>query len=196
VHTTHFRDCEKKKKKKKKEEEKPKQQQQPMEGSDSSYYGQSLNLGGEFKKLLDDLKVGSKEEVTVKKGFSTKSDVFSYSIVLWEMATRCFMGEYKTPYYADNKSLRIDAAILIQVAKKGLRPNIRPEIPASLSTLIQWCWNAEPNRRPSCLTILQQLQHIEQEYNQNKFRWNKCYVFNTNTNSNTTAAATTTKKAS
>lgn len=42
-----------------------------------------------------------------------------------ELVTRCFMGEYKTPYYSDNKALQHDAAVLVQVARKGLRPSIR-----------------------------------------------------------------------
>jgi hypothetical protein len=69
--------------------------------------------------------------------------------VLWELVTRAFMGEYKAPYYSDNKGLQHDAAILIQVARKGLRPSIRNEIPTCLSTLVQWCWNQDPGKRPT-----------------------------------------------
>lgn len=37
------------------------------------------------------------------------------------MVVRCYMGEYKTPFYSDNKSIPFDATILMQVAKKGMQ---------------------------------------------------------------------------
>eukprot|EP01117_Protostelium_nocturnum_P006194 TRINITY_DN2234_c0_g1_i2.p1 TRINITY_DN2234_c0_g1~~TRINITY_DN2234_c0_g1_i2.p1 ORF type:complete len:1771 (+),score=730.99 TRINITY_DN2234_c0_g1_i2:165-5477(+) len=106
-------------------------------------------------------------------GYSTKSDVFSFAIILWEMVARCVSGEYKTPYYSDNKTLQYDAAVLIQVAKKNLRPLIRPETPTDFATLLQWCWNKSPDLRPTTLTIVKQLEQIQEDFNTNKTKWAK-----------------------
>jgi hypothetical protein len=148
--------------------------------------GSMGNLSSELKSLLEDIKSKG-----LDRGWSSKSDVFSFSIVLWELCTRCYYGEYKTPYYSDNKALKYDAAIVIQgnivdsvdvlmsiVAKKGLRPIINSNIPKTLQVLIQKCWNQDPSKRPDFDAVLEELEYIQQEYEQNKFTWNKCYVFN------------------
>jgi len=131
------------------------------------------NLSKELKSLLDEIKLKG-----LDRGWSTKSDVFSFSIVLWELCTRAYFGEYKTPYYSDNKSLKYDAAIVIQVAKKALRPVISPQIPKGLSALIQKCWAQDPSKRPDLDSVVKELSYIHDDYEQNKFSWNKCYVFN------------------
>ncbi len=106
------------------------------------------------------------------KGSKPTSNIFR------ELSTRAYYGEYKTPYYSDNKSLKYDAAVVIQVAKKGLRPIIHADIPKSLANLIKKCWSADPSKRPDMSAILEELDYIQQDYEQNKFVWNKCYVFN------------------
>jgi len=103
---------------------------------------------------------------------------FSFSIVLWELCTRAYYSEYRTPYYSDNKALKYDAAVVIQVAKKGLRPIINSQTPKPLSNLIQKCWGPDPSKRPDMGQILEELDYIQQDYDTNKFVWNKCYLFN------------------
>jgi len=112
------------------------------------------------------------------RGFSTKSDVYSFSICFWELATRCFVGEYRTPFYSDNKNLQYDAAILIQVARKGLRPILKPGIPSALRTLIEWCWQQNPDARPNTEVILNQLKNLEDNYNSNPSIWNQAFAYN------------------
>lgn len=47
--------------------------------------------------------------------FTTKSDVYSFSIVLWEMVVRVLTGRYCEPY-SDIPGLTFDFQIIIQVA--------------------------------------------------------------------------------
>eukprot|EP01119_Soliformovum_irregulare_P018627 TRINITY_DN575_c0_g1_i1.p1 TRINITY_DN575_c0_g1~~TRINITY_DN575_c0_g1_i1.p1 ORF type:complete len:1549 (+),score=441.45 TRINITY_DN575_c0_g1_i1:27-4673(+) len=127
-------------------------------------------------RLDEELSNGLKDPPLLPgSGFTTKSDVYSYAIVLWEMTMRTFMGEYKIPYFSDNKNLKHDASILIQVATNSLRPKLRPEIPASLQSLIEWCWQQDPEQRPSFETICEHLTRLEQDI-QKKPEWKKCYL--------------------
>ena len=146
----------------------------------------SQKLGSELNSVMQDMKEKNSNLV----GWTTKSDVFSFSVVIWELATRCFYGVYRTPYYSDYKHLKFDAAILIQVAKKGiyiynfiknklkigLRPIIRKEIPDPIKFLITKCWDQTPTNRPDFETILPMLKEIEDDYNKHKQIWEKCYI--------------------
>jgi len=108
-------------------------------------------------------------EIYFGKKFSTKSDVFSLGIIIWEYMARMFTGEYQRPYKEFN--FKIDFQILINVAKKGKRPTIPPETPESLKNLITSCWSAEPTDRPETAQILSTLREIQQEYENNKGAW-------------------------
>lgn len=44
-------------------------------------------LTGEWETLMKDIS-DDKSGLPIKKGFSSKSDIFSFSIVLWEMVAR------------------------------------------------------------------------------------------------------------
>jgi hypothetical protein len=83
---------------------------------------------------------------------------------------RAFYGIYKIPY--SESKIQHEAAIIIQSAKFGLRPEIRKELPSSLSALIQWCWSETPDKRPSFDTILAQLEKVNQEFLQHEDKWN------------------------
>lgn len=65
--------------------------------------------------------------------------------------------------------LQYDAAILVQVAKKALRPVIRPGIPSGtrqmsidmcahqcigLRTLMEWTWQQNPDARPRYVLLV------------------------------------------
>ncbi|KAG0522031.1 hypothetical protein BDA96_07G002300 [Sorghum bicolor] len=87
-------------------------------------------------------------EIINHKPYDYKADVFSFAIVLWELATS------KVPY--DNMT-PLQAAL-------GVRQGLRLDIPASvhprLTKLIRQCWDEDPDLRPTFAEIMIELQDI------------------------------------
>lgn len=81
--------------------------------------------------------------------YSSSSDVFSYGVVLWEMATLA-----SQPYQglSNEQVLRyvIDGGIME-------RPDNCPEV---LHKLMHRCWHHRPSARPSFLDIIDYLEHL------------------------------------
>ncbi len=94
-------------------------------------------------------------EVFEAKGYTTKADVYSYGIVLWELWTR------QEPYQGLNK-----AQIIIGVTQNTLRPALPDEaskkqmtaVESEYVALMTACWAHEPELRPSFAQILERLQ--------------------------------------
>ncbi|XP_066351897.1 serine/threonine-protein kinase STY46-like isoform X2 [Miscanthus floridulus] len=87
-------------------------------------------------------------EIINHKPYDYKADVFSFAIVLWELATS------KVPY--DNMT-PLQAAL-------GVRQGLRLDTPASvhprLTKLIRQCWDEDPDVRPTFAEIIIELQDI------------------------------------
>ena len=83
---------------------------------------------------------------------SQKSDVYSFSIVLWEMISG------KLPF-ADKSNLQAAVAVSLH----GLRPTIPEDCPKSLCSLIERCWDKDPNVRPEFEEVLSELRAIMEE---------------------------------
>ncbi|RZB44261.1 serine/threonine-protein kinase STY46-like [Glycine soja] len=90
-------------------------------------------------------------EVINHQPYDQKADVFSFSIVLWELVTA------KVPY---------DTMTPLQAAL-GVRQGLRPELPKDghpkLLELMQRCWEAIPSHRPSFNEITIELENLLQE---------------------------------
>ncbi|KYQ99908.1 ankyrin repeat-containing protein [Tieghemostelium lacteum] len=114
-------------------------------------------------------------EVYHGQQFSAKSDVYSIAMILWELVTRCINARYERPF-SEFKNLQHDFQIIIQTAKKNLRPTIPPTCPPSLVELIKTCWDHEPDKRPNCSETLKRLYEIEAEYKANASLWDKAIV--------------------
>ena len=69
--------------------------------------------------------------------------------------------------------------VIIQTAKKGLRPTIPENCPVSLSDLMNQCWQPEASNRLDCKQILDKLDTIQSEYAANNDSWDSLLSSNT-----------------
>ncbi|XP_019453355.1 PREDICTED: serine/threonine-protein kinase STY8-like isoform X2 [Lupinus angustifolius] len=119
-----------------------------------------LNQGGEMTAETGTYRWMAPEYLTViifshkvinHQPYDQKADVFSFSIVLWELVTA------KVPY---------DTMTPLQAAL-GVRQGLRPELPKhghpKLLDLMQRCWEGVPNNRPSFHEITVELENLLQE---------------------------------
>ncbi|XP_072972628.1 serine/threonine-protein kinase STY8-like isoform X2 [Typha angustifolia] len=90
-------------------------------------------------------------EVINHKPYDHKADVFSFAIVLWELATS------KVPY--DNLT-PLQAALGV---RQGMRPDIPRHMHPGLSDLMKRCWEENPTKRPSFSTITRELEELFQQ---------------------------------
>jgi len=97
-------------------------------------------------------------EVFKGQGSTTKSDIFSFGIILWELATRCVVGSWCQPY-TDIPNTKYDH-IWLKAVGNGLRPTLHPTIPKQLSSLIQRCWDQNPDVRPTFNSIIAELEAV------------------------------------
>ncbi|XP_031116153.1 serine/threonine-protein kinase STY46-like [Ipomoea triloba] len=92
-------------------------------------------------------------EVINHQAYDQRADVFSFAIVLWELATA------KVPY---NTMTPLQAAV-------GVRQGLRPEIPTDshpkLVELMQRSWKEGPSDRPSFSDLRVQLEELLKDVN-------------------------------
>ena len=87
-------------------------------------------------------------EVAENKPISKKCDVFSFSLIVWEMM------ECKIPYHNAASDILASLAII-----SGERPPISAQWPAYLSSLTQACWSPAPKDRPTFDDIITSLEN-------------------------------------
>jgi hypothetical protein len=85
-----------------------------------------------------------------------KSDVYSYGVILWEIATG------KQPF----EKLNVYRITYLQGGKDYNREtdNPIPKEPPSMAKLIKWCWNKDPKDRPD---MSQAVPVLQEEYEKN-----------------------------
>jgi insulin-like growth factor 1 receptor len=94
--------------------------------------------------------------------YVTKSDVWSYGVVMWEMATLA-----EEPY----QGMPHDEVVRVIIYENG-KPDIRESFPDSLKEVMEMCWKRYPDDRPSFVDIC---KHLE-SYANERFR-NTAFVF-------------------
>lgn len=81
---------------------------------------------------------------------TTKSDVYSFAIVLWEMASG------KLPYDEIAKDWKVQKFVI-----EGGRPTVPEDWPLNYRALVQSCWDPLPEKRPSFEEVEKMLTDIE-----------------------------------
>ncbi|RHZ82923.1 hypothetical protein Glove_103g24 [Diversispora epigaea] len=113
------------------------------------WYISDLGLSGPADKPLNSI-YGNlpyvAPEVYCGQIYTTKSDIYSVGILMWEVIT----GE--TPY-GDHEH---DSDLAFSIAS-GYRPTISENIPLEYATLMKKCWDANPDNRPDANIILDEI---------------------------------------
>lgn len=114
-------------------------------------------------------------EVYFGEKFTTKSDVYSIGILLWEMVNRCITKAYLHPF-EEYPELTMDFQILIAATKKNQRPTTPASCPQELKDLIANCVEREPAKRPTTEELTTKLKALEEQYKKNQAAWDKAIV--------------------
>jgi len=93
------------------------------------------------------------ELFNLKPKFSTKSDIYAFGMIMWEIAAR------QIPYCGANP-----AVIKHCVMMEGQREEIPSDCPEGYADLIQKCWDQVPANRPSIDSVIETLSHIKRAY--------------------------------
>jgi serine/threonine protein kinase len=94
-------------------------------------------------------------EVALGKSYNQTVDVYSFAIIIWQIARG------KVPF--ENLGRK---AFLNKVVREGLRPPLDPAWPDSFKTLLIMCWHEDRLKRPSFGVVCMELEKILQEANE------------------------------
>lgn len=118
-------------------------------------------MRGTFTYLAPELYRGEK--------YTAASDMYSLSIIMWELITRCIAGQYTKPYVELSKAAAF--AVIIKVAKQGLRPTMPETVPRQLKHLLFQTWDSDPVNRPTARSMSAKLRELRREYAANAAEW-------------------------
>ncbi|RHZ73758.1 hypothetical protein Glove_229g53 [Diversispora epigaea] len=119
----------------------------------------NLGLGGPVNKQLDK-KLHSDyrhlqyiaPEILCEGNHTTKSDVYSLGIIMWEVITGETHGNHNHKFYS-----KPDFSLAII---NGYRPKIYRYIPYEYATLMKQCWDSNPDNRPDAKTIENEMDSL------------------------------------
>jgi len=116
-------------------------------------------------------------EVYFGQRYTTHSDVYSIAIILWELVVRTIKGKYERPF-EEYPHLTMDFQIIIQSAKKGLRPTIPPTCFPPLAQLIKDCIEEQKEKRQPIEKMIETLEMCKKHETENPDFWLKSIVPN------------------
>jgi Protein tyrosine and serine/threonine kinase/EF-hand domain pair len=91
-------------------------------------------------------------EMATRLEYSEKTDVFAFGIMLWEM----FAAEVP---YSDCTDVTSGVDLLFKICQ-GVRPDMArvTHVGSTMKRLMQQCWEADPQRRPTMQSVLDLLR--------------------------------------
>ncbi|EXX77957.1 polo kinase CDC5 [Rhizophagus irregularis DAOM 197198w] len=94
-------------------------------------------------------------EVIVGKGYTFASDIYSISMIMWEISS----GQPPFTNYEKDYNLAMDIV-------NGMRPKVISGTPLKYKELMEQCWDADPTKRPNIKTFLSKINEINKLYYQ------------------------------
>ncbi len=101
-------------------------------------------------------------EVVLSKPYTEKVDVYSFGIILWQLASEA------TPFKGFTRD-----DFLAKVVVGNERPKIDKSWPNGFTSIIVSCWHTDPLQRPSFATITLQLQSLIDDLNRSRIQRGK-----------------------
>ncbi|GES73685.1 kinase-like domain-containing protein [Rhizophagus clarus] len=101
-------------------------------------------------------------EILRGKEYTQESDVYSLGIVINEITSE------NSPFYNQSH----DYYLALDICR-GLRPNIKKDLLDELKELIQKCWDANPNNRPTSEIVFNTIKRIKSEKEARLFDFNE-----------------------
>jgi len=89
----------------------------------------------------------SAPEVVDKKQYSAKSDSFSFGVFLWELSVR-------DDPFKERNTIEVACPLI----HKDLRLKVPDSVPAVFQQLMKTCWEADPSKRPTSGSLVQDLK--------------------------------------
>ena len=93
-------------------------------------------------------------EVALKQPYTEKVDVYSFGIVVWQMATN------KVPF----KDYGSRAQFMAEVVGKGGRPKLSKRLPQEFNALLLMCWHSNWRCRPSFTAVIRKLDGLIEQH--------------------------------
>lgn len=121
--------------------------------------------------------------------FTTKSDVYSVAMILWELTYRMINGKYLRPFQ-EFKHIQFDFQVLIQACKMKLRPTLPQETPPPLEQLVKKCWHEDRDSRLESWELIVALKQLQADYRANPQPWDDCIKESTGSAKSTTTDST------
>lgn len=104
--------------------------------------------------------------------FSSKSDIYSLGIVLWEILHRVVTGRYLRPFEEyDFSKGPLAAATVLFMSAEGKRPTIPGKVPLCLAEIVLQCYSGDISVRPEATEVYSLLKICKRKYNSNKVTW-------------------------
>eukprot|EP00027_Filamoeba_sp_ATCC50430_P004138 CAMPEP_0168542068 /NCGR_PEP_ID=MMETSP0413-20121227/1149_1 /TAXON_ID=136452 /ORGANISM="Filamoeba nolandi, Strain NC-AS-23-1" /LENGTH=703 /DNA_ID=CAMNT_0008571917 /DNA_START=186 /DNA_END=2294 /DNA_ORIENTATION=- len=98
--------------------------------------------------------------------YTTKCDIYSLAMVIWELIARTLAGVYCRPY-EEYPDLKFDFQIITQVHEKKVRPTLPAHTPKELSSIVFEGWDHDRNKRPDVGELIKRLEAAKEVYKKN-----------------------------
>ncbi|RGB34458.1 kinase-like domain-containing protein [Rhizophagus diaphanus] len=96
-------------------------------------------------------------EVFCLKPYTPAADIYSFAMIMWEFSSQ------QPPF----GKLAHDHNLVIEICKKHRRPTIAKATPQCWIDLMQQCWDAVPEKRPTAMQVFQKLDKWYQDSQNN-----------------------------